>query len=74
MRLTLHISLPDRIEPVEIKSAVVTWTSEDAFGVEFLAPTPETRSRAKLVHEQLLDAQTAEGAERIISLPAFAWQ
>lgn len=74
MRLTLRIYLPDRIEPVEIKPAVVTWTHQDSFGVEFLTPSSETRSRVKLVHEQLLEAQATENTERIISLPTFAWK
>lgn len=74
MRLTLRISLPDRIEPIEIKPAVVTWTQQNAFGVEFLTPSPETRLRMKQVHDQLLEAQTAEDTERVISLPAFAWK
>lgn len=72
MRLTLRISLPDRIEPVEIKPAVVTWTRQDSFGVEFLTPSSEARSRVKLVHEQLLEAQATEDTDRIISLPTFA--
>jgi hypothetical protein len=74
MRLTLRISLPDRIEPVEIKPAVVTWTSKDAFGVEFLALSAETRSRVKMVYDLLLDAQSTAETERVISLPTVSWQ
>ncbi len=73
MRLTLRISLPDRVEPIEIKPAVVTWTSTDAFGVEFLALSAETRSRVKLVHDLLLDAQSTTEVERVISLPGVSW-
>ncbi|MBA3752847.1 MAG: PilZ domain-containing protein, partial [Nitrospira sp.] len=47
LRLTLWISLPDRIEPIEIKPAVVTWTQKDTFGVEFIAPSHEIRTRMK---------------------------
>lgn len=72
MRLTLRISLPDRIEPVEIKPAVVTWTRQDTFGVEFQTLSSEARSRVKLVHEQLLEAQATEDTDRIISLPTLA--
>lgn len=74
MRLTLRISLPDRIEPIEIKPAVVTWTSKDAFGVEFLALSAETRSRVKLVYDLLLDAQSTAETERVISLPGVSWK
>lgn len=74
MRLTLRISLPDRREPVEIKPAVVTWTSTDAFGVEFLALSAETRSRVKLVYDLLLDAQSTPETERVISLPGVSWK
>ena len=74
MRLTLRISLPDRIAPIEIKPAVVTWTSKDAFGVEFLALSAETRSRVKLVYDLLLDAQSAVESERVISLAGVSWQ
>ncbi len=72
MRVMLRISLPDRIEPIEIKRAVVTWTGKNAFGIEFLTPSPETRLRMKQVHEQLWEAQTAEDPERVLSLSAFA--
>ena len=72
MRVTLRISLPDRIEPIEIKPAVVTWTGQNAFGIEFLTPSPETRLRMKQVHDQLWEAQTAEDPERVLSLSAFA--
>lgn len=74
MRLMLRVSLPDRIEPIEIKQAVVTWTQQNAFGVEFLTALPEIRSRMKQVYDQLLEAQTAEDKDRVISLPAFAWK
>ena len=74
MRLTLRISLPDRIEPIEIKPAVVTWTSQDAFGVEFLSLSPETRSRVKLVYDLLLEAQSTTETERAISLPGASWK
>ncbi|MGC3976488.1 MAG: PilZ domain-containing protein [Nitrospira sp.] len=74
MRLTLRISLPDRLEPIEIKPAVVTWTSKDAFGVEFLALSAETRSRVKLVYDLLLEAQSASETERVISLPCVSWK
>ena len=74
MRLTLLISLPDRINPIEIKPAVVTWTSQDAFGVEFLALSAETRSRVKLVYDLLLDAQSTAESERVISLAGVSWQ
>lgn len=73
MRLTLRISLPDRIDPIEIKPAVVTWVGKDAFGVEFLALTPETRARVKAVYALLLEAQTTQDAERVISLPGVSW-
>ncbi len=73
MRLTLRISLPDRIDPIEIKPAVVTWVGKDAFGVEFLALTPETRARVKAVYDLLLEAQTAQETERVISLPGASW-
>lgn len=73
MRLTLRISLPDRIDPIEIKPAVVTWVGKDAFGVEFLALTPETRARVKAVYDLLLEAQTAQETERVISLPGVSW-
>ncbi|MBS0170944.1 MAG: PilZ domain-containing protein [Nitrospira sp.] len=73
MRLTLRISLPDRIDPIEIKPAVVTWVGKDAFGVEFLALTPETRARVKAVYDLLLEAQTAQESERVISLPGVSW-
>ena len=72
MRLTLRISLPDRIEPVEIKLAMVTWARQDSFGVEFLTLSPEARSRVRLVHEQLLEAQATVDSDRIIFLPTFA--
>lgn len=73
MRVTLRISLPDRIDPIEIKPAVVTWVGKDAFGVEFLALSTETRARVKAVYELLLEAQTAHESERVISLPAVSW-
>lgn len=74
MRVTLRISLPDRIDPIEIKPAVVTWTSQDAFGVEFLSLSPETRSRVKLVYDLLLEAQSTAETERVISLPGVSWK
>jgi hypothetical protein len=74
MRLTLRISLPDRLDPIEIKPAVVTWTSKEAFGVEFLALSAEVRSRVKLVYDLLLDAQSAAETERVISLPGVSWK
>ncbi len=74
MRLTLRISLPDRIEPIEIKPAVVTWTSKDGFGVEFLALSTETRTRVKMVYDLLLEAQSTAEAERVISLPGVSWK
>ncbi len=73
MRLTLRISLPDRIDPIEIKPAVVTWVGKDAFGVEFLSLSTETRARVKAVYELLLEAQTAHESERVISLPGLSW-
>ncbi|CAE6757775.1 MAG: PilZ domain-containing protein [Nitrospira sp.] len=73
MRLTLRISLPDRIDPIEIKPSVVTWVGKDAFGVEFLSLSTETRARVKAVHELLLEAQTAHESERVISLPGVSW-
>ncbi len=72
MQLKLRIALPDRMELIEIKPALVTWTEKDAFGVEFLTPSPEIRLRMKHVYDQLLEAQTAEDTERVIALPAFA--
>ena len=72
MRVTLWVSLPDRIESIEIKSAVVTWTRQNAFGVEFLTPSPETRLRIKQVYDQLLEAQTAEDPEQVLSFSTFA--
>lgn len=74
MRLTLRISLPDRREPIEIKPAVVTWTRKDAFGVEFLTLSQETRARVRMVYDLLLEAQTAAETERVISLPSVAWK
>lgn len=74
MRLTLRISLPDRIEPIEIKPAVVTWMSKEAFGVEFLALSADARSRVKLVYDLLLDAQYAADSERVITLPGVSWK
>lgn len=73
MRLTLRISLPDRIEPIEIKPAVVTWTGKDGFGVEFLALSAETRTRVKMVYDLLLEAQSTTETERVISLPGVSW-
>ena len=73
MRLTLRIALPDRIEPIEIKPAIVTWTRNNVFGVEFLRPSQEIRSRLNQVYDQLLEAQT-ENTEQVISLPALAWK
>ncbi len=74
MRLTLRISLPDRIEPIEIKPAVVTWTNQEAFGVEFLALSTETRARVKMVYDLLLDAQSTADSERVIALPGVSWK
>lgn len=74
MRLTLRISLPDRIEPIEIKPAVVTWTGKDGFGVEFLALSAETRTRVKMVYDLLLEAQSTTEAERVIALPGVSWK
>lgn len=73
MRLTLRISLPDRIDPIEIKPAVVTWVGKDAFGVEFLSLSAETRARVKAVYDMLLEAQTSQDSERVISLPGISW-
>lgn len=73
MRLTVRISLPDRIEPLEIKPALVTWAHNNMFGVKFLSVPQETRSRLKLVYDQLLEAQTAEDREQVIALPALTW-
>ncbi|MCE3224089.1 MAG: hypothetical protein K0S58_2269 [Nitrospira sp.] len=74
MRLTLRLSLPDRIEPVEIKPAIVTWTRPHAFGVAFFATSQDIQSRLRQVYDQLLEAQTAEHTEGVISLPSFAWK
>ncbi|MBS0177526.1 MAG: PilZ domain-containing protein [Nitrospira sp.] len=74
MRLTLRISLPDRIDPIEIKPAVVTWVGKDAFGVEFMNLSAETRTRVKAVYELLLEAQTTHETERVISLPGVTWR
>lgn len=74
MRLTLRIALPDRREPIEIKPAVVTWTSNAGFGVEFLALSQEARARVKLVYDLLLEAQTTTETERVISLPSVVWK
>ena len=74
MRLTLRLSLPDRIEPVEIKPAIVTWIRPRAFGVAFFATSQDIQSRLRQVYDQLLEAQTAEHTERVISLPPFAWK
>ena len=73
MRVTLRISLPDRIDPIEIKPAVVTWVGTDAFGVEFLSLSMDTRARVKAVYALLLEAQTAHESERVISLPGVSW-
>jgi hypothetical protein len=70
MRLTLHLSLPDRIEPIEIKHAVVTWIGEHEFGVEFSAASQALQARLQHVYDSLLDAQTPEEAA-LISIPAF---
>ncbi len=74
LRVTLRISLPDRMEPVEVTPAIVTWTHEQAFGVEFFTTSQATRARLKEVYDQLLEAQTVEAPIRVISLPAFAMQ
>jgi hypothetical protein len=74
MQLTLRICLPDRIEPMEIKPVIVTWTHNSVFGVEFLRPSQEIRSRLKQVYDQLLEAQTEDNRDQIIPLPAFAWK
>jgi hypothetical protein len=74
MRLTVRISLPDRIEPLEIKPAIVTWAHNNVFGVEFLFLSQDARWRLKQVYDQLLEAETAEDTERMISLPAFVWR
>ncbi len=73
MRVTLRISLPDRIDPIEIKPAVVTWVGKDAFGVEFLSLSTDTRARVKAVYDLLLEAQTTHESERVISLPNVSW-
>lgn len=73
MRVTLRISLPDRIDPIDIKPAVVTWVGKDAFGVEFLSLSTETRTRVKAVYDLLLEAQTTHESERVISLPNVSW-
>lgn len=72
MRLTLRVSLPDRLQPVEIKPAVVTWTGNDSFGIEFLCPSKEIRDRIQMVYDLLLDAQNTAEPERVISLPPIA--
>jgi len=72
MRLTLRFSLPDRLEPTEIKQAVVTWTRNNDFGVEFWTQSRETLARVKQVYDSLLDAQTSEETSRIIPLPTVA--
>ena len=69
MQLTLRICLPDRIEPMEIKPATVTWTHNSVFGVEFLRPSQEIRSRLKQVYDQLLEAQTEENRDQTVPLP-----
>jgi hypothetical protein len=72
MRLTLHVSLPDRAEPLEIKHAVVTWTRKNDFGVEFSKLSQETQARIQHVYDLLLDAQTPEETAAI-SLPVLAF-
>lgn len=72
MRLTLRFSLPDRLEPTEIKQAVVTWTRNNDFGVEFWTQSRETLARVKQVYDSLLDAQTSDETSRIIPLPTVA--
>ena len=74
MRLTLRIWLPDRIEPLEIKPAIVTWARDNDYGVAFPTISPATRLRLKQVYDQLLEAETAEDTQRVIPLPAFVWK
>lgn len=73
MRLTLHLSLPDRMEPIEIKHAIVTWARKNEFGVEFSKPSQEIQARLKHVCDSLLDAQTPEQVATI-SIPALAFR
>lgn len=73
MQLTLRIVLPDRIEPTEIKHAAVTWTGVNDFGVEFSQSSRETQTRVKQVYDLLLQAQTSEDPDRVISLPVFTF-
>lgn len=68
MRLTLRFSLPDRMEPIELKQAVVSWVGTHEFGIGFPKPSRELRARFETVYELLLDAQTADTNDRVISL------
>lgn len=72
MRLTLRILLPDSTEPVEIRHAVVSWTTQNEFGIQFSKTSPDTLQRIDRVYRLLLEAQTPEEPERVITLPGLA--
>ncbi|MBX3235941.1 MAG: PilZ domain-containing protein [Nitrospiraceae bacterium] len=72
MRVTLSILLPDSTEPVEIRHAVVSWTTLHEFGVQFSKTSPDMLKRINQVYQLLLEAQTPEEPERVISLPGLA--
>ena len=44
-QLTLRVSLPDEASPVIVEQAVVRWSMEREFGVEFLRMQPEEQAR-----------------------------
>ncbi|MFO0765859.1 MAG: PilZ domain-containing protein [Nitrospiraceae bacterium] len=68
MRVTLSILLPDSTEPVEIRHAVVSWTTLHEFGVQFFSKTsPDMLKRINQVYQLLLEAQT--GREPNVSFP-----
>ncbi|HET9963307.1 MAG TPA: hypothetical protein VFQ34_13280 [Nitrospiraceae bacterium] len=68
MRVTLRIALPDSMDPVEIQQAVVAWTSGNEFGVQFSKTSSDIQRRVRQVFSQLLEAETAEQDDRIITL------
>ena len=43
--LTLRVSLPDEASPMMIDQAVVRWSMEREFGVEFIHMQPEDQAR-----------------------------
>lgn len=43
--VSLNISLPDEAPPLVIERAVVRWSMERAFGLEFIRMEPEQKER-----------------------------